>query len=68
TVTRPTIPPPLAFAGVNVRVRVKNDPSWVSVTGDMRRQLVQQVLPPGEVREFKAARRLVVVLGNSGAV
>ncbi|HMA46203.1 MAG TPA: helix-turn-helix domain-containing protein, partial [Frankiaceae bacterium] len=67
-VARPTTPPPLAFAGVNVRVRIKNDPSWVSVTDDMRRQLVQQVLPPGEVRDFKAARRLVVVLGNSGAV
>jgi hypothetical protein len=59
---------PVAFSGVNVQVRIKNNPSWLFVRDGSQRVLLQQLLQPGEVRDFKAAQQLRVVVGNAGAV
>ncbi|MGF7236079.1 MAG: helix-turn-helix domain-containing protein [Frankia sp.] len=59
---------PVAFSGVDVRVAIQRDPSWLSVRDSTHRVLLQQVLQPGEVRDFKAAQQIQLVLGNAGAV
>jgi hypothetical protein len=58
----------VAFSGVDVRVAVKGDASWLSVRDDAHKLLLQQVLRPGDVRDFKAPKQIQLVLGNAGAV
>ncbi len=65
---RRTASAPVAFSGVDVRVAVKGDASWLSVRDSTHRVLLQQVLQPGDVRDFKAAQQIQLVLGNAGAI
>jgi cytoskeleton protein RodZ len=61
-------PSAVAFAGVDVRVQVTAGASWLSVRDDSQHVLLQQVLQPGSVRDFKAPKEIQLVLGNAGAV
>lgn len=61
-------PSAVAFAGVDVRVQLTAGASWMSVRDDAQHVLLQQVLPPGSVRDFKAPKEIQLVLGNAGAV
>jgi cytoskeleton protein RodZ len=58
----------VAYAGVNVRLRMNSTPSWVSVTDGTGATVLQEVLPAGSVKDFHDAQQLSLVIGNSGAV
>jgi hypothetical protein len=61
--------PPVAFTGVNVRIRVTGRQCWVRVR-DARTsaELFQGVLRRGQIKEFKAAQKLALEFGDAGAV
>ena len=58
----------LAFAGVNVHVVIKQQPSWVHVEDAKQRVLFEGVLKPGDTKDFRSTGALKVILGNAGAV
>lgn len=61
--------PPVALTGVNVRIRVVGESSWVRVRdGRSNEELFEGVLRKGQVRHFKAAQKLSLEFGNAGAV
>jgi cytoskeletal protein RodZ len=62
-------PPVVALTGVNVRVSVTGDKSWVSVrNADTKAVLFQEVMSSGQVKDFKVAKKMSLVIGNAGAV
>jgi cytoskeletal protein RodZ len=61
--------PVVALTGVNVRVSVTGDKSWVSVrNADTKAVLFQEVMSSGQVKDFKVAKKMSLVIGNAGAV
>ena len=54
--------------GVVVKLRLVGAKSWIRVTNERNAQLFEGVLNQGEVREFRSAGLIYLVLGNAGAV
>ena len=67
----PAAVPPSAVAqatGVDLRLSVVGDRSWVSISNSTGQVLFQGVLTHGTMREFHDATRLRGTIGNAGAV
>lgn len=64
----PTAGQTLAFAGVNVVVRVHDQPSWVHVVDESGKVVFQGLLQPGDSNPFHAAQRLSFVFGYGPAI
>ncbi|HEY7812577.1 MAG TPA: helix-turn-helix domain-containing protein, partial [Nakamurella sp.] len=60
--------PTVAFAGVNVVVKVHDQASWVHVVDETGRLVFQGIVQPGESRPFHAAQRLAFIFGFGPAV
>jgi hypothetical protein len=61
----PTTPPP---TGVNLKISVARDPSWLMVRDSSRHVLLQQILQPGDERTVSSTDVLTVKVGNAAAV
>lgn len=73
TVAAPAPRPTDALAFVNprlvtVRIAITGTKSWVSVTNAAGKVLFRGILRKGAVQDFTDAKRLSLVIGNSGAV
>ncbi len=63
-----TSPPAIASGNVALIIRVGDQASWMRVTDQDDRVLIQDTLAAGTVRSVLATRRVTLVIGNSGAV
>ena len=61
-------PPAIASGNVALIIRVGDQASWMRVTDQDDRVLIQETLAAGTVRSVLATRRVTLVIGNSGAV
>ncbi|MGZ6869140.1 MAG: helix-turn-helix domain-containing protein [Frankiaceae bacterium] len=61
-------PPAIASGNVALIIRVGDQASWMRVTDQDGRVLIQDTLAAGTVRSVLATRRVTLVIGNSGAV
>lgn len=66
--TTPTAPATLAYAGVNVTVRIAGQPSWVHVTASSGATVFQGILDPGASKAFHDPAQLSFVFGYAPAV
>ena len=65
-----TTPPPLVagnIGGVNLRVRIVNSRSWVTVRADGK-TVFEGLMTAGALEDFAAKNKIHVVFGNAGAV
>ena len=69
TSAAPTQPPLVAgnIGGVNLRVRVVNSRSWVTVRADGK-TVHEALMRAGDLKDFTAKGKINVVFGNAGAV
>jgi cytoskeleton protein RodZ len=68
----PATAPPDAVAmvpqtAVSVRVRVSDEKCWVRVANGANTTLFQEVLNPGDTKDFRDPEQLRLTLGNAGA-
>jgi cytoskeletal protein RodZ len=64
----PSPTPTVARGNVAVVIRVTDQNSWMRVTDQDGRVIIQDTVPAGTVKTVMASRRVVMLVGNAGAV